>query len=61
MVAGLFVLDKLIERHPQGGIILDPEIKGRLDGVIADFALSLRSLAARNALPIASGGLRQAG
>jgi len=42
VVAGLFVLDKLIERHPQGGIILDPEIKGRLDGVIADFAGSVQ-------------------
>jgi FMN reductase len=42
VVAGLFVLDKLIERQATGGITLDPDIKNRLDGVIADFVASLR-------------------
>ena len=42
VVAGLFILDKLIERQAHGGIGLDPEIKGRLDGVLADFAGSVR-------------------
>jgi FMN reductase len=42
VVAGLFLLDKLIEREGHGGINLDPEIKGRLDGVVADFAASVR-------------------
>jgi FMN reductase len=42
VVAGLFVLDRLIERQPGGGVTLDAEIKGRLDGVVADFAASVR-------------------
>jgi FMN reductase len=41
VVAGLFVLDKLIDRQPHGGIALDAAIKGRLDGVVADFAASV--------------------
>jgi len=43
VVAGLFVHDKLIERQvATGGIRLEPEIQGRLDGVVAEFAASLR-------------------
>lgn len=41
VVNGLFVLDKLIERHP-GGLELDGEIRARLDVVVAGFVNSLR-------------------
>jgi FMN reductase len=44
VVAGLFILDKLLQRHPGGGgVDIDPEIAGRLDIVVADFVASLRS------------------
>jgi len=44
VVAGLFILDKLLQRHPDGrGVDIDPEIAGRLDLVVADFVASLRS------------------
>jgi FMN reductase len=42
VVGGLFVLDKLIHRRSDGGADLDPEIGGRLDGIVADFVSSLR-------------------
>jgi FMN reductase len=52
VVNGLFVHDKLIEHQPAtGGIRLDLDIQGRLDGVVAEFAASLRrsaSAAAEN-------------
>jgi FMN reductase len=44
VVAGLFILDKLLQRRPSGGgLDIDPEISGRLDAVVADFVASLRS------------------
>jgi len=42
VVGGLFVLDKLIERKEDGSITLEAEIQKRLDGVVHDFADSLR-------------------
>jgi len=42
IVGGLFVLDKLIERKDDGSISLESEIQKRLDGVIQDFADSVR-------------------
>jgi FMN reductase len=42
VVAGLFVLDKLIERQPNGGLALEAAIRIRLDGVVSDFAASVR-------------------
>jgi len=42
VVAGLFVLDKLIERRADGSLALDPEMRRRLDEVVADFATSVR-------------------
>jgi FMN reductase len=42
VVAGLFVLDKLIPRAADGRLAIDPEMAVRLDGVIADFVASLR-------------------
>lgn len=41
VVAGLFVLDKLLERRPQGGITISDEIRGRLTDVVKDFAAHL--------------------
>lgn len=41
VVAGLFILDKLLARRPSGGLEVDPEIAGRLEAVIADFVGSL--------------------
>lgn len=38
VVTGLFVLDKLLDRRPQGGVTVSEEIRGRLDDVIKDFA-----------------------
>lgn len=43
VVAGLFILDKLLQRRATGGVDLDPEIAPRLDAVVADFVASLRS------------------
>jgi len=42
VVSGLFVLDKLIGHGPAGEIVLDAEIKNRLDAVVSEFAVSLR-------------------
>jgi FMN reductase len=42
VVTGLFLLDKSIAHRPGGGVDLDPEVQARLDGVLADFAASLR-------------------
>jgi FMN reductase len=42
VVGGLFVLDKLIERKEDGSITLEADIQKRLDGVVHDFADSLR-------------------
>lgn len=41
VVAGLFILDKLLERKPGGGVLVSPEISDRLDAVVRDFVLSL--------------------
>lgn len=38
VVTGLFLLDKLLDRRPEGGVIVNEEIRGRLDGVIGEFA-----------------------
>lgn len=46
VVAGLFVLDKLLDRDARGGVEVSAEIRGRLDGVVNDFALSVRAQAA---------------
>jgi FMN reductase len=42
VVAGLFILDKFLERRPSGGLDISPEIRDRLDTVVADFAASIR-------------------
>jgi FMN reductase len=42
VVAGLFVLDKLIERQANGRVSLEPDINARLEGVVTDFAASVR-------------------
>jgi FMN reductase len=42
IVAGLFILDKLIERRPAGGLDINPEIGARLDHAVADFVTSLQ-------------------
>jgi FMN reductase len=42
VVTGLFLLDKLVQRQPGGAVSLEPDIKARLDGVLDDFADSLR-------------------
>jgi FMN reductase len=42
VVAGLFLLDKTIAPRADGGIDLDAEVRTRLDGVLADFGVSLR-------------------
>lgn len=42
VVGGLFVLDKLLQRRPDGAADIDPEISDRLTLVIADFVNSLR-------------------
>ena len=41
VVAGLFILDKLLERRPTGGLQISPEISDRLDAVVRDFVQSL--------------------
>jgi len=46
VVAGLFVLDKLIERQPGGGITLDPAIAERLDAVVADYVATVKRFGA---------------
>jgi FMN reductase len=42
VVAGLFILDKFIERRPAGGLDVNPEIGERLNQTVADFVASLR-------------------
>lgn len=43
VVAGLFILDKLLVRRPgEDGLDIEPEIAARLEAVIADFVTSLR-------------------
>jgi FMN reductase len=42
VVAGLFVLDKLIARDPAGAVTIDPDIEARLRTVVADFGSSVR-------------------
>ena len=39
--AGLFILDKLIERRPAGGLEISPEISDRLNQAVADFIATL--------------------
>ena len=53
VVAGLFILDKLLERRPTGGLVIGGEIAGRLDAVVVDFVSSLdrRRSAGRPSLP----------
>jgi FMN reductase len=46
VVAGLFILDKMLQRRQGGGVDLDPEIAPRLDEVVADFVTSVRCNAA---------------
>ncbi|MEA2697555.1 MAG: reductase [Myxococcales bacterium] len=41
VVSGLFILDKLLERHPEGGLKVDPEIAGRFDAIVGEFAANL--------------------
>jgi FMN reductase len=41
VVPGLFVLDKSIAQRTEGGIELDPDVRARLDQVIADFTRSV--------------------
>jgi FMN reductase len=43
VVAGLFILDKLLQRREGGGLDIDGEIATRLDATVADFVTSLRS------------------
>jgi FMN reductase len=42
VVGGLFVLDKLLERHASGRLEIHADINERLDGVVEDFVVSLR-------------------
>jgi FMN reductase len=42
VVGGLFILDKLLERRPAGGLDVNPEIGERLAHTVADFVTSLR-------------------
>jgi FMN reductase len=44
IVTGLFLLDKLCERTDAGTLVLDPDLAKRLDGVVDDFAGSVRRL-----------------
>jgi FMN reductase len=41
VVAGLFIIDNLLELRPGGVLAISPEIAGRLDAVIDDFVGSL--------------------
>ncbi len=44
VVAGLFILDKLLVRRPTDhGLDIDPEMAGRLNVVVSDFVASLRA------------------
>jgi FMN reductase len=54
VVCGLFILDKLLDRRPDGRLQVSPEIAGRLDAVIADFVLSLESKQARGVVTVAA-------
>jgi FMN reductase len=42
VVAGVFVLDKLLERTGSGGLRLESEIEDRLNTVMEEFAVSIR-------------------
>jgi FMN reductase len=42
VVQGLFLLDKLLERTEAGGLVIEPELAKRLDGIVEDFARNLR-------------------
>ena len=46
VVAGLFVLDKLVERQPAGGIQLESTIATRLDAVVSDFVATVNRFGA---------------
>jgi len=50
VVTGLFILDKLLDRHPEGGLQIHADVAGRLDAVIVDFVASLE----RRQTPLAS-------
>lgn len=41
IVAGLFLLERLISFAPDGALLLDPEIAARLDDTVADFAATI--------------------
>lgn len=41
-VAGLFILDKFLERRPGGGLEVSPEIRERLTQAVDEFIASLR-------------------
>lgn len=45
VVPGLFLLDKTVGTAPDGGLELDPEVRGRLNGILDDFVASVRRLA----------------
>jgi FMN reductase len=51
VVTGLFILDKLLDRHPEGGLQIHADVAGRLDAVILDFVASLE----RRQTPLAAG------
>jgi FMN reductase len=42
VVAGLFLLDKLLERTETGGLVIEVELAGRLDGIVDEFARGVR-------------------
>jgi FMN reductase len=56
VVAGLFILDKLLELRPDGTLTVAPEISGRLAGVLDDFVGSLSRRAGASAAREAAGG-----
>ena len=48
VVGGLFVLDSVLERRPDGAFALETQAQTRLDRAVADFVVSVR----RHGLPI---------
>ena len=42
VVAGLFLLDKLLERTPDGGLVVEAELDKRLQTAVSDFASAVR-------------------
>ncbi len=42
VVGGLFLLDTVIKREPDGELSLEGQAQGRLDRAVTDFAVSLR-------------------